>query len=92
MQEQINQLNKKVEELSIIIDTLRASSSIPFDIGSAFSDRLSDSLINKESTKDPSTETQAVDEGGTATYDVAKPMRGFEQAVKNGETRYYPYY
>jgi len=93
MQEQINQLQQQIVDLQNELNLMKSAGSYPYDMEQALRDRLDiDSLKNNPSAKDVSTETQSVDEGGTATYDVAKPMDGFEEKFVNGEIRYYPYY
>lgn len=91
MQEQINQLQKQVEDLKQQVDLLRSSGSFPYDIENAIRDRIEPvSLL--PSVKTAASETQAVNEGGSASYSVAKPMDGFEQRAVDGQLRYYPYY
>jgi hypothetical protein len=93
MQEQINQLQQEMAILQGKINLLYSSATIPYDVENAFIDRLDlDNIVSQNSSKLASTETQAVNEGGSATYNVAKPMDGFEQRTVNGQIRYYPYY
>lgn len=91
MQEQINQLQTEINNLKAQVDLLRSSSTYPYDMQQALVDRLNPVTFTP-STKTVASETQAVNEGGTATYDVAKPVDGFEERVVDGVTRYFPYY
>lgn len=91
MQEQINQLQSQVNQLQQQLDMLRSSASFPYDVQQAIENRIEIEFFTP-SAKTALSETQAVDEGGIATYDVAKPMDGFEQRLVDGVIRYYPYY
>ena len=91
MQEQINQLQIEINDLKAQVDLMRASGSFPYDIEQAIRDRIEPvSLL--PSVKTAASETQAVNEGGSASYNVAKPMDGFEERSVDGVLRYYPYY
>lgn len=92
MQEQINQLKNEIELLETELGKLRSATTIPFEIGQAFRDRLRDINVISASTKDKDTEDQTVDEGGTATYEVLKEPDGFLQATINGTPYYIPFY
>lgn len=93
MQEQINQLQQEMNVLQAKMNLLYSSATIPYDVENAFIDRLDlDNIVSQNSSKTAASETQAVNEGGVATYNVAKPMDGFEQRTVNGQVRYYPYY
>lgn len=93
MQEQINQLQNEIRVMQEKMALLSSYSSIPYDVEIAFRDRLGiDEIANQNSSKLASSETQAVNESGTQSYNVAKPMDGFEQRTVNGQVRYYPYY
>jgi len=70
---------------------MRSSGSFPYDVEQAIIDRL-DFTVFDPSAKTAASETQAVDEAGIATYNVAKPMDGFDQRLVDGVIRYYPYY
>lgn len=91
MQDQINQLQTQINNLQQQLDLMRSSSTYPYDMEQALTDRLNPISLSP-STKTAASETQAVDESGSASYNVAKPMDGFEQRVVDGVTRYYPYY
>jgi hypothetical protein len=89
-QTQINILKAQVEQLTMVVNSLRNSSSIPFDIGVAFGDRLGGgfqiqglggSAVNK-----------AVNESGSGSYSVADAMAGSATAIFNGTQIYIPFY
>lgn len=91
MQEQINQFQIEINKLQEQVDLMRSSGSFPYDIEQAIRARIEPvSLLS--STKTAASETQAVNEGGSGSYNVAKPMDGFEERVVDGIKRYYPYY
>lgn len=91
MENQINQLQLQINELQHQIDMMRSSASFPYDVEQAIIERL-DLTVFDASAKTAASATQAVNEAGTNTYDVAKPMDGFEQRVVDGSIRHYPYY
>jgi hypothetical protein len=73
---------------------LENSTTIPFEVEQAFRDRLrisSYSTIESDS-KSASSENQAVNEGGSATYSVLKSPDRFVKVVINGQNRYLPAY
>ena len=94
MQEELNKLKQDFENLKKEFDSLKASTTIPLNIDNAFRDRfkISEFVQLSATVKTAGSETQAVNEGGVATYSVAKPMDGFEERVVGGVARYYPYY
>lgn len=87
---EIEDLKKTVRELQTFNRSLMSSSSIPLSIDQAFKARFSFSL--KNSSKAASTETQAVNEGGASTYNVAKSVDGFVEYVSGNTIFYIPYY
>jgi hypothetical protein len=87
----MEELQRQINELKAEIDSLKNASSIPFDVSSAFESRLSKTVATT-SIKSASTETQAVDEGGTGTYSVAKAMDGFIKIIVNGIEYNVPFY
>jgi hypothetical protein len=91
MDNKLYQLEQQIIQLQTQLDMLRSSATLPYDVEQAFKARIITEFLNP-STKTAASETQAVDEGGSATYDVAKPMDGFEERIVDGQTRYYPYY
>ena len=75
MEERLKQLENEVSELKGIINSLRNNTTIPFDVGEAFKVRVG--ALQYIATKATSTETQAVNESGSGSYNVAKLMDGF---------------
>lgn len=88
--QQVQQLQTQVAELTAVINSLRNGSSIPFDIGAAFNDRLGGGL-QIESIAGVQY-TRSVNEAGTDTYTVSKVMDGTAPAVYNGTRIYIPFY
>lgn len=71
-QEQIDTLNRKVMELERVIQSLRADSTIPYDVSEAFKVRLGQSgLFSSVSALTLGTN---VNEAGSGVYTVAKLM------------------
>jgi len=87
-------LQRQINELKQEIANLKASTTIPFDVEQSFRTRLRIENYAElgTSTKNPSTETQAVDEGGSDSYSVAKPPDGFREFISGGTVLYIPYY
>lgn len=80
-------LKRQVEELMAWKKSLENAQSIPLNIDQAFRARfISGGVVT--STKSSSSENQAVNEGGVATYSVLKTPDGFLQ-VTIGSTIYY---
>jgi len=69
------EMQNRIEALEAFVKSLQSSSTIPFSIDAAFADRFS--LGGVPSSKTAASETQAVNEAGSATYSVSKPMDGF---------------
>lgn len=93
LQQEIDSLNEKVAQLEEIINSFFNSSTIPFDVDAAFTDRFLKKVPNVSgSTKSASSENQPVNEGGIATYSVLKPPDRFLQVVVSGKTEYIPVY
>lgn len=82
----------KLNEVFDFIQSLKSSTSIPFEVDGAFRDRFGDLAGLALSAKVATTENQAVDEGGSATYNVLKEPDGFLEVAINGTTYYLPYY
>lgn len=82
---------QRLEALENDMRLLRASATIPLEIDRAFSDRFG--LVNKvsffTSTKTVASETQAVNEGGTATYSVPKLFDGYFMTETGLHVPYY---
>lgn len=88
------EIQAKISALQEELDKLKANATIPYEVEQAFRTRLNidtfTSLI--ASSKTAASETQLVNESGTQSYDVAKPMDGFRQVTIGGATIYIPYY
>ena len=86
----------ELRALRVEFDALKNKTSIPFEIDSAFRDRFEldtfSTNILQTSAKTLASETRAVDEGGTATYNVPKLHDGFIETTINGVIFYIPYY
>jgi len=91
----MEELQRQINELRVEVERLRSSTTIPYTVDQAFRERLEikdlSKLIN-QTDKDASTETRAVNEAGTNSYNVAKPMDGFFLFVKDNTAYYIPYY
>lgn len=87
MNEEIIKLQKEIEELKSWKKSLENASSIPLAIDQSFRKRFSVSTPIV-SSKGATTENQAVDEGGSATFSVLKAPDGFLQ-MTIGTTVYY---
>lgn len=90
MQEQITQLQNQIKEMQLVINSLRANATIPFDIGEAFKARLEKGDVFGEANTN--TEVKSVNEAGSATYDVAKKMDGLIPVTLKGQVYKIPYY
>lgn len=85
------EIQRRIEELERIVKSLTSSTTIPYNIAKAFERRLNPVLGDSNAT-DPSTVTQAVNEAGSGTYNVATVPAGFITIVVNGNSRTVPYY
>ena len=89
--EELEQLKQEVKELQDWKKSLERDSTIPINIDQSFRARFAgDDLIL--STKSSSSENQAVDEGGAATYNVLKSPDGFLEIEISGTIYYLPYF
>ena len=92
--DELDQLKLEVAILKKRLDDLSAFATIPYDVEKAFRDRLR--IIEfarlSASTKSASSENQAVNEAGAASYSVLKPPDGFREFVVSGNTLYIPFY
>jgi len=91
----MEELQRQINELKAELQLIKSSTTIPFPVEQAFRDRLKiNSLaeLQSQSTKTAASETQAIDEGGMGSFNVAKPMDGFFVWVKDNSTYYVPYY
>lgn len=85
MNPEIEQLKKQVTDLQSQMKLLYSSTTIPLDVAEAFRTRLQeDARILQVSSKTAASETQTVNESGTDSYPVGKPMNGFVTIVVNG--------
>ena len=82
---------KKFNEMYQFMLNMRSSTTVPFDVAGALKARAGGITLTG-STKGASSEDQAVDEDGSATYSVLKSPDGFDQRVDNGTVKSYPYY
>lgn len=84
---------KRLEAVERQLLALNNNATIPFDIGEALKARiLGDAGVASISTKLATSEDQAVDEAGAATYEVLKSPDGFLQVTLLGNIYYIPYY
>lgn len=84
-------LQRQVNELREIVLSLQSSVSIPYEIESAFRERLGGTILT-DSSKTAGSASQGVNEAGSGTYSVAQPMKGFKQILDKGVVIYIPYY
>ena len=73
MPNELELLKKEVGELRLLVDSMQNFNTIT----PAFSKVLTRAIVTDDS-KTAASETQAVVEGGSSNYDVAKPMDGFK--------------
>lgn len=88
---EIEIIKKELETLKEEFNKLRSSTTIPYDIGVAFKERVSGVQL-AVSTKNLDSEDQSVDEGGAATYSVLGDPDGFLEITLGPTTYYLPYY
>lgn len=83
-------LLQRIIQLEMVIASLRNSSSIPFDIGAAFNDRIGSGfqLQNLSGGID----SRSVNEAGSDTYSVAKIPDGSANAIYEGTIIRIPFY
>lgn len=88
----MTELLDKINDIQRQLDELKASSTIPLDVDAAFRSRFGiDSLSSLiSSTKSATSENQAVNEGGSASYSVLKAPDGFLQVQISGVTYFIP--
>ena len=82
---------QQLKDLMKFKKNLESSNSIPLNIDQSFRDRFSFGAL-EESSKSSSSENQAVDEGGSATYNVLKSPDGFVETEVNGVIIFIPKY
>jgi hypothetical protein len=85
------ELFKRITELENRLKLLENTTTIPLEIDRAFRDRLGidEKTTLGASTKNISTETQAVNEGGAGSYSVPKMFDGFYQTEAGTHIPYY---
>ena len=84
------ELLQRIIQLELVIASMRNSSSIPFDIGAAFNDRLGSQF--QLTDLNGGIYSKSVNESGSATYSVAKLPDGSATAVYNGTIIRIPFY
>lgn len=89
--DKIQELENRIEGLEQVIKNLGNAQALPLDIVEAMRKRLAPVSGDSNSTN-PSTVTRAVNEAGSATYNVANVPTGFITIVVNGNSRTVPYY
>ncbi len=93
MDQQIKELQKQIDDLKKDFDSLNSSTTIPYNVAVAIKARLEQDFTQAGAgVVTPPAYTQAVNEGGSATYNVAKPMAGFISITFGGITYNIPYY
>jgi len=92
MDEHIKILEQRIERLEEENKKLRASTTIPFEIDSAFRTRFAKSLGLSVSAKGIDTEDRAVNESGSGSYNVLKDPDGFLEVSIGAVIYYIPYY
>lgn len=89
----MEELQRQINELKARLDKLNASTTMPYDVAVAIKARFEQDFPQGDSSsKTAASETQAVDEGGISSYNVARPMDGFIELTFNGVTYNIPYY
>ena len=80
-------LKKRIEKLENFIESLQASHKIPLSVDQAFRARF---VAKEVSVSTHTGETQAVDEGGVATFSVMTTADAFLEVSINGTIYYIP--
>lgn len=88
------EMEQKIIALEAVIKAMGNSNLIPFDVDQAFRDRLGigDIPVVQVDAKSASSEDQAVNEGGAATYNVLKSPDGWLSLEIEGTTYVVPHY
>lgn len=86
------ELQQKIEELETKVKLLEASATIPKPVEDAFRERLRLEVISSITTsgKSSTSESQAVNESGVATYGVLKNPDAYVQVTISGTIYYIP--
>jgi hypothetical protein len=91
--EEINQIQKEIKELKKTINLLRNSSTIPFDIDTAFTDRLVKKISTIDiSNKDVNSENVNFTIDSVNYTTLNKPDVFLEVQLKSGYIKYIPFY
>lgn len=84
-------IQQQIDNLQRQLDALKSSTTLPRDVGEAIRVRLQP--VSGDVTSTATTAyVQAVNEAGSATYSVAKPMAGFITITINGNAKLIPFY
>jgi hypothetical protein len=89
---EIEELNKQIEELNRWKNNLQSSSTIPINIDKAFRGRFGELAGITTSSKSSSSENKAVNEEGSSSYNVLLPPDVFLEITINGTKYYIPAY
>lgn len=87
----MEELQKQIDALKAEIDSLKSSTTIPFEIGGAFEERIG-AVKGSPSSEDPALHSQTINEGGVSTVYASEVMDGFITIVVNNIPRKIPYY
>lgn len=94
----MEEIKQEIQKLNARLDKFESSSTIPLNVDHAFTARLGPNFakvfttLKSQSTKNASTETRAVNESGSSSYNVAKPPAGFFLFTVGATDYYIPYY
>jgi hypothetical protein len=83
---------QKLNEVYEFTQSLKSSSSIPYDVDGAFRDRLRNIFALYVSSKSADSEDQSVNEAGSGTYSVMGDPDGFLEITVDGTLYYIPYF
>lgn len=88
------ELQNRIDQLQAEIDLLKSEHTIPYEVESAFRERLDiNGLSLPLSSKSATSENRTVDEAGASSYSVLKAPDGFlETVLTDGTVRYIPIY
>jgi hypothetical protein len=79
---------KQLQTLTEWKRSLERSSSIPIEIDQSFKERFNQ--LRLEQTKTVASETQAVNEAGSASYNVSNPPDAFLKVIIDAKVYYVP--
>lgn len=95
LQQQVDELIKKVADLTTQFNLLKNSTTIPFDIDNAFRKRLEvPSAVLNSTASSAHSSGLFIDEAGSATHNIvyADEMTGFITIYIDGNPYLVPYY